>query len=139
MEGDGIGARKEPLAPPDRVPVGVDLRSVGSTSGGMRFDIVAGTECAGWLELAGPGEVLRLSGEVSEEFRGRGVATAAVAVACRIAYSVTGTRVVEAFVPNGLGAAHRVLEANGFSVEDLREEPLRFELNLTTWSRSTGR
>jgi GNAT superfamily N-acetyltransferase len=105
----------------------------------MRFDILVGTEPAGWLELTGPGEVLRLSGEVSEGFRGRGVATAAVAVACRIAYSITGTRVLEALVPNGLGAAHRVLEANGFSVADLRAEPLRFELNLTAGRGSADR
>ena len=104
----------------------------------MRFDILVGRERAGWLELAGPREVLRLSGEVLEGFRDRGVATAAVAVACRIAYSTNGTRVLEVLVPNGLGAAHRVLEANGFSVADLREEPLRFELNLTTWSGSAG-
>ena len=105
----------------------------------MRFDILVGKERAGWLELAGAGEVLRLTGEVLEQFRGRRVATAAVALACRIAYSVTETSVLEAFVPNGLGAAHRVLEANGFSVADLREEPLRFELDLTTWSRRAGR
>lgn len=141
MEGGGIGARGEPPVPsPDRVVVGgVNLRPVGSSGGGMRFDILVGSEWAGWLELSGPREVLRLSGEVSEGFRGRGVATAAVAVACRIAYSGLGTRVLEAFVPNGLGAAHRVLEANGFSVADLREEPLRFALNLTTRSGSPGR
>ena len=104
----------------------------------MRFDILIGRECAGWLELAGPPDVLLLTGEVWERFRGRGVATSAVAVACRIAYSVMETRILEVFVPNGFGAAHRVLEANGFSVADLREEPLRFELDLATWSRSAG-
>ena len=125
---------------PGRVVVGgVNLRSVESASGGMRFDILVGGERAGWLELAGPPDVLRLSGEIFEGFRGRGVATAAVAVACRIAYSARETRLVEAFAPNGLGAAHRVLEANGFSVADLREEPLRFELNMTTWLGSAHR
>jgi RimJ/RimL family protein N-acetyltransferase len=104
----------------------------------MRFDILIGRECAGWLELAGPPDVLRLTGEVWERFRGRGVATSAVAVACRIAYSVMETSVLEVFVPNGFGAAQRVLEANGFSVADLWEEPLRFELDLATWSRSAG-
>jgi hypothetical protein len=140
VDAGGLDARRGPPVPPGRVVVDeVKLRSVGSSAGAMRFDILVGSTCAGWLELAGPGVVLRLSGEVSEGFRGRGVATAAVGVACRIAYSAMETRVLEAFVPNGLGAAHRVLEANGFSVADLREEPLRFELNRTSWSGSAGR
>lgn len=117
----------------------MSLRSVVTGSGGMRFDVLVGGERAGWLELGGPGEVLRLTGEVLPGFRGRGVATAAVALACGIAYSRMGSSVLEAFVPSGVGAAHRVLEANGFSVADLREEPLRFELNLTTWPGSASR
>jgi ribosomal-protein-alanine N-acetyltransferase len=118
---------------------GVNLRPVATSPGGVHFDILVRRECAGWLELTGTPEVMRLSGEVSERFRGRGVATAAVAAACRIAHSAMGTKVLEACVPNGLGAAHRVLEANGFSVANLREEPLRFELDLTTWSGSADR
>ena len=140
MEGGGIDARKEQPGPShDRVVIGrVTLRPVATSPGDVRFDILVGRECAGWLELAGTREVMRLTGEVSERFRGRGVATAAVGAACRIAYSTMGTSVLEAFVPNGLGAAHRVLEANGFSVADLRDEPLRFELDRTTWSGSAG-
>jgi RimJ/RimL family protein N-acetyltransferase len=140
VEGGGDAGKEPPGPSHDRVVIGgVTLRPVTTNPGGVRFDIIVGRECAGWLELAGTREVMRLSGEVSERFRGRGVATAAVAAACRIAYSTMETSVLEAVVPNGLGAAHRVLEANGFSVADLRDEPLRFELNRTTWSRCAGR
>ena len=141
MERAGIDAGKEqPGQAQDRVVVsGVNLRPVATSPGGVHFDILVGRKRAGWLELAGTLEVMRLSGEVSGGFRGRGVATAAVAAACRIAYSAMGTKVLEACVPNGLGAAHRVLEANGFSVANLREEPLRFELTVSTWSGSADR
>jgi RimJ/RimL family protein N-acetyltransferase len=122
-----------------RMRVDVELRPVVTSAAETRFHVVLGEEYAGWLQLTGDGEVVRLSGEVFPPYRGRGVATAAVATACRIVQITMRTAVLEAFVPSALGAAHRVLEANGFTVADLRAEPLRFELDLATWSGSAGR
>ena len=132
---------KEQLEPSrHRVVVGdVELRPVVTSAGGTRFDIVLGEDYAGWLQLTRAQEAVRLSGEVFQPYRGRGVATAAVATVCRIEQITMGIAVLEAFVPSALGAAHRVLEANGFTVADLRAEPLRFELDLTTWSGSSAR
>lgn len=123
----------------DDVVDDVELRPAPSEPGERRFEIIVGRECVGWLKLSGGPRVTRLTGEVFAPFRGRGVATAAVAIACRVADATTETRVLEAFVPGGLGAAHRVLEANGFAVADVREEPCRFELTLGWSSQSVGR
>lgn len=116
----------------------VALRPETSTASCTRFVIVDAGQEAGWIELTGSGPVRRLTGEVFPRFVGRGVATAAVHVACRISHSAMAVAGLEALVAGRSAQAHRVLEANGFICADLRREPLLFELDLARWAESPG-
>ena len=78
------------------------------------------------LTVAGPG-CLRVSGEVAPSFRGKGIATAALAAVCELlARSPARIRLI-ARVDLTDGAAHRVLESNGFVCADVGRHPLLFE------------
>ncbi len=101
----------------------------------MSMNIWVGGERAGWLALTPRQASMRLTGRVLPPFEGRGIATAAIALACRIASSTVGVAVIYALVPSDFGAAQRVLEANGFACADLLAEPLRFELDTATAPR----
>jgi RimJ/RimL family protein N-acetyltransferase len=107
------------------------LKQVAGTDHTRVFAIMMGTDLAGELRLSPHGpDCLLLTCDIAPDFLGRGVATSAVADACRrVAGREWATRLV-AMVEVTAGAAQTALEANGFTCLNVRENPLLFE---RTW------
>jgi hypothetical protein len=124
------GSVEPPRSPQALSADEVELRPTQADHTVMRFDICVAGQRAGWITLTRRQAGLRLTGQVLQSFEGRGIATAAVAIACRIVYSTLGMTVIDALVPGDLGAAQRVLEANGFTCADLLVEPLVFQIDM---------
>jgi GNAT superfamily N-acetyltransferase len=102
----------------------------GPSVGAVRaFEVVRADQRLGWLRFTPDGTTLRMEGSIDARFRGAGVATAAVRLACQVVGARPAgdvARTVEARVPADWGAAQRVLEANGFTCDDVTADPLSF-------------
>lgn len=104
------------------------LKRVAGEDHARVFAIMMGADPVGELRLSPHGDdCLLLTCDIAPDLLGRGVATSAVADACRqVAAREWATRLV-AMVEVTAGAAQTVLEANGFTCVNLRENPLVFE------------
>ncbi len=129
----------------DRAPTSGAARVsliAGPSAGGVRaFEVVRAHERLGWLTFTPDGTTLRMEGAVDVRFRGAGVATAAVRLACQVVGAGRAgdvARTVKALVPADWGAAQRVLEANGFTCTDVTADPLSFVRPLTDGAPATG-
>jgi GNAT superfamily N-acetyltransferase len=117
----------------------VSLVPDAGADGATRFTVVRDGRPVGWILFTPDGTALRMTGDVRPDSRGAGVATAAVGCACEAvrrgggqsaAGAASAARTLEAVVPASAGAAHRVLEANGFTCADVTGDPLVFTLTL---------
>lgn len=128
IRGEPSASRYQPLRPLTvadlraRLATQAALRVDGDLSGEVQWLVDADGQPAGWVTLK---DVVREHGlaaigyTISERWRGRGVATAAVAALLPIAFETVDLIRLEAVAAVDNHASRRVLERNGFCCEGI--------------------